>query len=250
MKFPDTCISTRASDFTTSNLIVFDMALIYKTIQEELHSRLKKSGWAEILEDLILGDIFSRVLETLYTQRLSGTRFTPKISELFRAFEECPYDKTKVVIVGQDPYPSAEHADGIAFSTKSTKHPTSLRVIHKEIENTVGYSSWVLDLKSWSNQGVLLINTAFTVAIAQPGSHTEIWRKFVEELFEILNLQENLIFVFMGRVARGWEDKITNSQRKYFVSHPASAAYNGTDIWDSKNVFNEINKLITPVIKW
>ena len=93
----------------------------------------------------------------------NGQRFTPVLKDVFRAFEECPYDELKVVMVGQDPYPTINVADGIAFScSKSEKEQPSLRFILDEVQKLYpdGYQR-PLDLAKWSNQGILLMNTAF-----------------------------------------------------------------------------------------
>ncbi len=218
-----------------------------KEIQEKLNEKLKPSGWANKLNTFILSDDFYKILEYLYDQSVKGNNFTPVLKQLFRAFEECPYDQLKVVIVGQDPYPTVGVADGIAFSCSNTqKVQPSLQYIFKELERTVypnGYT-WDPDLKRWSNQGVLLINTALTTLIKKIGEHVALWKPFMIFLFDVLRHNNTgLVYVFMGRVAKEWAKSVSQNNYKFFTTHPASAGYNGSE-WDSNDVFNSVNKIL------
>jgi len=136
-----------------------------KEVQMKLYERLKPSGWGQQLKGFLLSDDFYSLLNKLLDQANDQKRFTPTMKQVFRAFEECPYDKLKVIIVTQDPYPYAGVADGIAFSCSNTgKIAASLKYIFKDIETNVyldGYE-WNPDLARWSNQGVLMLNTALT----------------------------------------------------------------------------------------
>ena len=85
-------------------------------IKQKIHEKLKPSGWNKPLKSFIFSIDFENIIKQLVTLSKDGKRFTPKLSQLFRAFEECPYNELKVVIVGQDPYPKLGVADGIAFS--------------------------------------------------------------------------------------------------------------------------------------
>ena len=216
-----------------------------KDIQMKLYDRLKDSGWSDKLKMFLLSQEFLNILQVLYTNSQEGKRFTPVIKDMFRAFEECPYNELKVVIVGQDPYPQADVADGISFSCSHTgKVQPSLRYIFKEIENTVypdGYR-WDPDLKRWSNQGVLMLNTALTCEVNNIGSHIELWKPFITYLFEMLaEYNSGLIFVFLGKKAQEWHKMIPTTNYKFFTTHPASAAYQKGGDWDSGNLFNQIN---------
>lgn len=229
-----------------------------KEIQQKLYERLKPSGWADKLKGYLLSDDFYKVLLTLYGEASEGHRFTPVLKQLFRAFEECPYNELKVVVIGQDPYPKAGQADGISFSCSNTGQvQASLRFIFGEIEHTVypeGYERDP-DLTRWSNQGVLMLNTALTTRAGKIGMHVELWKPFMEYLFDMLNNYNNgLVYVFMGAKAKAWKDHINKNNFKFFTTHPASAAYQGSQRWDSGNVFNQVNKVVKShyktEIKW
>src|SRR5687767_9132588 len=140
-----------------------------KDLQLKLYERLKPSGWGDKLKTFILGEEFFKILNTLLNESTNGKKFTPVIKDLFRAFEECPYDKTQIVFLGQDPYPGPNTADGIAFScSRSEKPAASLKFIHKEIRETVYPNAEYVpknDLTYLSHQGILMLNTALTTTI-------------------------------------------------------------------------------------
>jgi uracil-DNA glycosylase len=218
-----------------------------KEIQRKLHERLVPSGWANLLKGFILSAEFETILTELYEQSQDGKKFTPVIKDLFRAFEECPYNKLKVVVIGQDPYPQAGVADGISFScSKTGKVQPSLRYIFKQIEDTVypDGMTWDPDLKRWSNQGILMLNTAMTCEIGNIGAHIKLWEPFTEYLLDMLNTDmTGLVYVFLGNKAKAWNKSIDSANYKFFVSHPASAAYRG-GVWESGDLFNGVNKII------
>ena len=218
-------------------------------IKQKLFDKLEPSGWARIFKSFIFSTEFTNILTDLWKMSNEDKRFTPPLKQLFRAFEECPYDDLKVVMIGQDPYPQLGVADGIAFSCSNTeKLQPSLKFILQEVDRTVYNNQSVsedLDLKRWSNQGILMLNTALTVEIGKIGSHYDVWKPFTAYLLDWLNnYNPGLIYVYMGKKAEEWSDLTsTENNFKYFVKHPASAAYSGSK-WDSNNVFNEISKVI------
>ena len=100
-----------------------------------------------------------------------------------------------------------------------------------------------LNLKRWSNQGVLLINTAFTVEINKIGSHYGIWKSFTEHIFDNINRHNpNTIFILMGKKAEEWRTLVPTA-KILKCSHPASAAYRGGE-WDCNDVFNKANEIL------
>jgi uracil-DNA glycosylase len=218
-------------------------------IKLKLYEKLKPSGWGDKLKTFILSSDFDKILETLYKESVAGQHFTPVIKYLFTAFENCPYDDTRVVIIGQDPYPYVDVPDGMAFSCSIKKRPeSSLRYIFEQIQTTV-YPDEVIeqnpDLTRWANQGVLLLNSALTVPIGKPGYHQILWRPFMAFLFDIIGWHRpGMIYLFMGSVAKQWSDSIPDNTHKIFVSHPASAAYLMKPTWDSQGCFPQINELL------
>ena len=217
-------------------------------IKQKLFNQLESNGWGRIFKSFIFSSEFTDILNNLYTLSTSGKRFTPPLKQVFRAFEECPYDKLQVVIIGQDPYPTLGVADGISFSCSNTnKLQPSLKFILQEVDRTV-YNNHVisedLDLKRWANQGILMLNTALTVEVGKIGSHYDIWKPFTAYLLDWLNnYNPGLIYVYMGKKAEEWSELTTNTEYKFTVKHPASAAYNGSK-WDSNDIFNKVSAIV------
>ena len=230
------------------------MAEIVNTINLEeikgkLYEKLKPSGWGDKLKTFIMSDDFDKILRKLLAEVKDGQRFTPVLKQVFRAFEECPYKDLKVVMIGQDPYPYQGVADGIAFSCSNTGKPeASLRYILKEVADTVyldGGSNWDPDLKRWSNQGILMLNIAFTTTIGKVGQHYALWQPFLAFLFDTLMYQNpGLIYVFMGKKAQEWADSIPDNNFKIFTTHPAFAAHTDAERWDSGDMFNKVSVLV------
>ena len=209
-------------------------------LRDNLNNKLKDSGWDRMLSPYVNGLSFDYIMNKLRDSVEQGLRFTPKFKDVFNGFYECPYDDLKVVIVGQDPYPQLGVADGIAFSCSiKGKAEKSLQYILKALEDEDGS----VDLRRWSNQGVLLINTAFTCEVNKIGSHYGIWKSFTEHVFENINRHNpDTIFILMGKKAEAWQTLLPNC-KIIKCSHPASAAYRGGE-WDCNDVFNKANTIL------
>ena len=209
-------------------------------LRDNLNNKLKDSGWDRMLSPYVNGLSFDYIMNKLRDSVEQGLRFTPKFKDVFNGFYECPYDNLKVVIVGQDPYPQLGVADGIAFSCSiKGKAEKSLQYILKALEDEDGS----VDLRRGSNQGVLLINTAFTCEINKIGSHYGIWKSFTEHVFDNINRHNpDTIFILMGKKAEAWQTLLPNC-KILKCSHPASAAYRGGE-WDCNDVFNKANTML------
>jgi uracil-DNA glycosylase len=218
-------------------------------IKNKLYNKLKPSGWGRILKSFIFSSDFENIIKELAKQASEGKRFTPTLKDLFRAFEECPYDKTKVIVVGQDPYPTPGVADGISFSCKNTPNlQPSIRYILTAVNDTVydgNATSSEKDLTRWANQGVLLLNTALTTTVGKSGQHFKIWQPFTAYLFDWLNWHNSgIVYIYMGKKAEEWRDSVSDNNYKLIVSHPASAAYTKQQTWECNDVFNHTNKIM------
>lgn len=218
-------------------------------VKEQLKEKLKPNGWKVKLRMFIDSNQFDTIIEQLHKESTEdGKRFTPPLKYVFRAFEECPLDDLKVVVIGQDPYPTFETADGLAFSCslKPWIQP-SLKAVFDAIDKTVYPEEKVKhdgDLKRWANQGVLLLNSALTCQIGKPGTHYKIWQDFINYVIDMLNhTNTGLIFVLMGKKAQEFESLISENHYVLKTSHPMSAIYSGTS-WDCDDVFNKINQIL------
>lgn len=225
-----------------------DAQINLEEIKEKLIKKFEGTGWDIKLRSFIKSDDFSKIINSLYNEKENGKRFTPPLKYVFRAFKECPLDKLKVVIVGQDVYPHLGVADGIAFSCSLTgKAQPSLKNILKEVNKTV-YKGEIIsedvDLKRWANQGVLMLNTALTCQIDKVGSHYDIWKDFVAYVIDMLNLTNSgIIFILLGAKAQELESLIGDNHYVLKATHPASAVYTG-GTWDCNDVFNKANDII------
>lgn len=211
-------------------------------IRKKFKDKLSKSGWDEILFPIIDSYEFEVAIYKLKGYVENNQRFTPKLSDLFNAFVYCPYDELKVIILGQDPYPQLGVADGISFSSSYTmKEQPSLRYIFDHLQTKYDNYNRDPDLKRWSKQGVLMLNTAFTVEINKIGSHYDVWKPITQMILSAINKDKSNIAVgLLGKKAEEWQ-LCLNNQYICKATHPASAAYKGGK-WNSCNIFEFINE--------
>ena len=152
---------------------------------------------------------------------------------IFNAFDLCPFDKVKVVIIGQDPYHEPGQAHGLCFSVnEGVPFPPSLRNIFKEISDDLGKPVPVSgDLTRWARQGVLLLNATLTVRAGQAGSHQgRGWEEFTDAAIRELNSgRDGLVFILWGGYAKKKGAIIDRSRHLVLSSaHPSPlSAYNG-----------------------
>lgn len=158
----------------------------------------------------------------------------PHPKNIFKAFELCPFDTVKVVILGQDPYHGPSQAIGLSFAVaKETRIPPSLQNIFKELENDLGKPLVHTDgdLSRWANQGVLLLNATLTVRARQANSHEgKGWEKFTDAVIKKLSdNREHLVFILWGNYARSKGTHIDRSKHLVIEStHPSPfSAHNG-----------------------
>lgn len=226
----------------------------------KLVAKLQESGWGEVLRLFLNSSDFEQVIQKLYNEVEMDRRFTPGLKHVFRAFEQCPWSKTRVVMIGQDPYFTPGVADGIAFSCGLTgKAQPSLKYMFNAIEDTVKFEhrDAVLpdglqnaDLTRWANQGVLLLNSALTVQMNKPGTHYGIWKDFlVYVLDQIRSKKDDMLYVLLGKQAETFREYLERpplgsaiyQHDIISVSHPASAAYQKAHSWNGGHIFNDIN---------
>lgn len=224
----------------------------------ELQKLIEQVGpdWALLLEPFMVDKNsteapYSKISTFLKTEKDNGRIFFPAGKHVFRAFRETPLTNVRVVIVGQDPYPKAGFANGLAFATDTTNLPTSLNVLYDALEQDA-FNGLDLtkpqrtgDLSSWTRQGVLLLNTALTVSEDKAGSHQEIWAPFTEFLVSALtDVKRDLVWIAMGAPARKAVEKV-NPFRSfvYLCEHPAFAARNKRHM-EHNRVFTKTNQAI------
>ena len=149
---------------------------------------------------------YFRVLSTKIREEILKKTVYPPPKKIFRAFDLCPLDKVKVVIVGQDPYHGPHQANGLCFAVeKGIPLPPSLKNIFKEIKNDLGIEPVKSgDLTRWATQGVFMLNAVLTVAAGSPASHAGMgWERFTDAVISTLNeKRRNLVYMLWGRYAQ------------------------------------------------
>ena len=204
------------------------------------------NSWDVYLKKEMNKDYFKELLEKTKKAYREKTIY-PKQNEIFNAFRYTPYEKVKVVILGQDPYHGPNQAEGLSFSVKNeVKRPPSLQNIFKELEEDlhikVGKTN---SLKPWALEGVLLLNAVLTVEEHKPASHQNIgWETFTDEVIKTINKKEEpVVFILWGSFARSKKKYITNHEHLIIEStHPSPfSAYNG--FFGSKP-FSKTNKYL------
>jgi len=172
--------------------------------------------------------------EFLLKEKSQGKIILPPESLWFNAFNSLPFDKLKVVILGQDPYPTEGHAHGLCFSVlpEVKPLPKSLLNINKELLEDLGIdNSHTGCLQSWAEQGVLLLNTALTVEQGNANSHQgKGWETFTDKVIQTVNLKkEHIVFILWGANAHKKIPMIDNTKHLIIKSvHPSPlSAYRG-----------------------
>ena len=162
-------------------------------------------SWRERLQSEFDAPYFA-LLTDFVRHEYATTRVYPPGSQMFAAFDACPFDKVKVVILGQDPYHEPGQAHGLCFSVNDgVPFPPSLQNIFKEIHDDIGTPVPMSgDLTRWANQGVLLLNATLTVRAHQAGSHqNKGWEQFTDAVIHRLAQErENLVFILWGSYAQ------------------------------------------------
>ena len=176
---------------------------------------------------------FKNLKNFLLQEYATRTVYPPK-SLILNAFDQTPYDKVKVVILGQDPYYNPGQAMGMSFSVnKGVAVPKSLQNMFKEIADDIGRPSAIEggDLTPWARQGVLLLNTVLTVVAGQPNSHKGMgWETFTDAVINKLNSRNTpTVFLLWGRNALDKRALITNPTHLVLTAaHPSPlSAFNG-----------------------
>lgn len=188
---------------------------------------------------------FKILLDKINKEAKTNTIY-PKEEDWFKALELTSLEDVLVVLIGQDPYFNEKEAMGLSFSVnEKVKIPPSLVNIYKEIENE--YNKPMPNhgnLTGWAKQGVLLLNTIFTVSAKKPMSHKGFgWEIFTDEVIKLLQTKDFVVYLLLGNHAQKYEKKITNKNHAILkTSHPSPlASYRG---FLGSNIFKQANELL------
>lgn len=214
-------------------------------------------SWKTELQDEFEQDYF-KDLEAFVRSEYAEYTCYPRCDEIFAAFDHCPFDRVKVVILGQDPYHGENQANGLCFSVhEGVKHPPSLVNIFKELEADTGKAYPESgDLAGWADQGVLLLNATLTVRSSLAGSHQKRgWEIFTDAVIQKLSQKKDpVVFLLWGGFAQKKGKMI--DQKKHLVlnsGHPSPLSAN-RGYWFGNRHFSQTNDFLKsqgkPGIRW
>lgn len=206
-----------------------------------------ESSWKNNLSSEFEKPYFKQLTRLVKQEYQDYTCF-PKGKQIFRAFDACPFDQVKVVILGQDPYHGVNQANGLCFSVQpEIKLPPSLVNIFTELVNDVGVTfPRHGHLEKWANQGVLLLNAVLTVRAHQAASHQKIgWEQFTDAVIQtISNEKKGVIFLLWGGFAKK-KIKLINANQHHILTsgHPSPLSAN-RGYWFGNKHFSTVNKIL------
>ncbi len=214
-------------------------------------------SWADDLTPELEKDYMQSLKVFLQQEKAAGKRVLPHSSLWFNALNTTPLDNVKVVILGQDPYPTPGHAHGLCFSVLPDVRPLpkSLINIYRELKDDLGIENTHGNLQSWADQGVLLLNSVLTVESGKANAHQgKGWETFTDKVIEVINeLPRPIVFVLWGAYAQK-KGAVIDEKRHLVIRapHPSPlSAYRG---FFGSRPFSAINRYLSrhnqPEIDW
>lgn len=208
-----------------------------------------EESWCEKLKGKMDKSDYRELVDKVQKEYENETCYPPE-DKIFNALNLCPFDKVKVVIMGQDPYFNPGQAMGLSFSVpEGVQLPPSLKTLYRALGiNLNGINQPSGDLTRWAEQGVLLLNTVLTVREKQANSHRKYkWRLFTDAVVKALNEErEHIVFMLWGRIAQRKERFICTDNGKHMVLkavHPSPAVCRKGE-WNGKEHFTCCNKYL------
>jgi len=215
----------------------------------KLKKYLTAKTWSKLLKREFQKP-YMKKLENKLEQDYFNYNILPKKQEIFKALNLTDYNKVKVVLFGQDPYPVPGHAHGLVFGVPDDLQPKppSLKIIFKEIKRNMSIKIPTnrSSLSGWAKQGVLLLNVILTVMAYSTGSHKNYgWEKFTDTIVKLLSKRNKpIIFVLWGAFAK--QKKYSIKNRNHYIleaAHPASECYGGQNFTGCGH-FSQINNIL------
>ncbi len=205
-----------------------------------------ESSWKEALKDEFEKPYFTELAGFVKEQYKSAKVFPPP-KDIFRAFDLCPFDKVKVVILGQDPYHGERQANGLCFAVhEAVPLPPSLKNIFKEIESDLGVKpNRNGDLSRWAKQGVLLLNATLTVRASSPGSHQKKgWEEFTDAAIRKLSEErEHIVFILWGNYAKN-KGAVIDRSKHYVLESPHPSPFSADSGFFGSKPFSKANEYL------
>ncbi len=218
-----------------------------------------EASWKDQLSNEFEKDYFKSLIEFVkseYATHKDG--IFPKGNEIFKAFDACPFDQVKVVILGQDPYPTRGHAHGLCFSVEPHVRPLpkSLNNIYKELETDLGIAPRDNgDLRHWADQGVFMLNSVLTVREGEANSHkNKGWEKFTDAVIEKLaEKREGIVYILWGSKAQE-KGRVVNASKNKIITSPHPSPLSSYRGFFGSKPFSQTNAYLTSIgkepIRW
>ncbi len=212
-------------------------------------------GWKDKLSDEFEKPYFKDLTDFVRNEYKTVATY-PEPRNIFRAFDLCPFETVKVVILGQDPYHGGGQANGLCFAVnQGVRPPPSLQNIFKELESDLGHQvSHDTDLSRWATQGVLLLNATLTVRASSPGSHQgKGWEQFTDAAIKKLSDERgSIVYILWGNYAKKKGEHIDRTKNLVIESaHPspfsAHSGFFGSKPFSRSNVYlrqHEISEIV------
>lgn len=203
-------------------------------------------SWKQQLHLEFAKPYFKELAQFVKTEYASQVIYPPA-KQIFNAFDSCPFDETKVVIIGQDPYHGAGQANGLCFSVNDgVKPPPSLVNIFKEIKQDLGKPIPESgNLERWAKQGVLLLNATLTVRASSPASHQKKgWEEFTDEVIKIISAQkQNIVFILWGAYAQK-KGEVIDRSKHFAISSPHPSPFSADKGFFGSKPFSKTNQYL------
>lgn len=208
---------------------------------------LMEEGWYEHLKEEMKKPYMKALSQFLQTEYAEESEVYPPKEKIFSALCHTPFDKVKVVIMGQDPYHNPGQAHGLAFSvSRGVTTPPSLMNIYKEIQDELGLPIPKTGcLIPWAEQGVLLLNATLTVRKNAPKSHYgKGWEEFTDRIIQIINQEkEGVIFLLWGRSAQE-KCRFVSSEKHHLLKSPHPSPFSAHTGFLGNGHFKKVNEIL------
>ncbi|MFH0772981.1 MAG: uracil-DNA glycosylase [bacterium] len=204
-----------------------------------------ENSWKQALQGEFTQPYWEELAGFVRSEYLTKTIYPPA-TQVFNAFNSCPLEKVKVVVVGQDPYHGSHQANGLSFAVNNgTALPPSLKNIYKEIKNDLDLTPLSSgDLSRWARQGVLLLNSVLTVCVNTPASHGgRGWEKFTDAAIQALNTNRtHIVYLLWGKYAQTKGAVIDRDKNLVLTSgHPSPFS---AHLFHGNHHFSKCNKYL------
>lgn len=209
-----------------------------------------ESSWKEALKEEFEKDYFKDIKKAIVADIEKGNTIYPPLPLIFNAFEKTPFDKVKVVLLGQDPYHWPRQAHGLSFSVLDwITFPPSLKNIFKELESDLWFQAPQSgNLEKWAESWVLMLNAILTVLAWSPASHSKIgWEKFTDDVIKVISdKKEKVVFILWWNFARSKKNLI-DTTKHYIIESAHPSPFSAHNWFFGSKPFSKCNAILKKI---